>query len=133
MKNKKKTVLWIVLVVVALIAVAVTIWAKGYYQDHYVGSDYYTVVPAGFDVTPQPLYDRDGKARDTGKIYVLTGYNAQGEAKELEWSVSGDSPSDYPGPGTYLKVVSSKYLVNGWSVIDKADIPAGALAQINAH
>jgi len=133
MQNKKRTGLLIALAVIIVIAIAGTIWAKGYYQDHYVGSDYYTMVPANFDVTPQPLYDKDGKAREMGKIYVLTGYNDQGEAKELEFSVRGDSSSDYPGPGTYLKVVSSKYLVNGWSVTDKADIPEKALAQINAH
>jgi len=133
MQKKKKTGLWIALAVVVVIGAAGAIWAKGYYEDHYVGSDYFTMVPMNFDTTPETLYDRNGKAMEMGKIYVLTGYNDQGTAKELEFTVRGDSSSDYPGPGTYLKVISSKYLVNGWSVTDKAGIPEKALAQINAH
>jgi len=132
-RKKKKTGLWITLVVIVLIIAAGAVWAKGYYEDHYVGSDYYTMVPMDEDLTPQPLYDRNGKVMETGKIFVLTGYNDQGVAKELEFTVRGDSPSDFPGRGTYLKVISSKYLVNGWSVVDKAEVPAAALAQINAH
>jgi len=131
--KKKRTVLWISLVVVALIVVAGAIWGKNYYQDRYVGSDYYAMVPMDFDTTPQTMYDRDGNPTDTGKIYILTAYDDQGNSKEVEFPVYGDDPSTYPQPGSYLWVSASKQLVVNWKVITVADVPATALAKINAQ
>jgi len=133
MQKKRKLGLWITLAVVVLIVIGGAVWAKGYYEDHYVGSDYYTVIPEGYDLTPEPLRDKNGNVMEFGKEFRLTGYDAQGGAKDVDFTVKGDESSDFPQPGTYLKVVASKYLVNGWSVIDESSVPDKALEQIKAH
>lgn len=131
---KKRPVLWIVLAVVVVLIVAGVIWGRQYYEDHYVISDYYyAVVPEGYDMTPEPQYDNHGNLRQYGKEYTLTAYNDQGEARELEFTVMGDSSAQYPQPGTYLKISTSKQLVVGQSTVDKGDVPEKALEKLNAQ
>ena len=137
MRKKRKTVLWASLAVLAVLVVGVAVWGKQYYEDRYVGSDYYTVVPAGFDMSPVPLLNKDGKEAATGVNYELTAYNAQGEARPVSFTVydpeSGFSRGEIqPQPGTYLRVSASKQLVVGWGVVDASEIPAEVLAMINA-
>lgn len=133
MQKKKKTVVWIVVAVLVVAVVGGAVWAKQYYQDRYVGSDYYTVVPMNFDLTPETLYDRNGKAMEMGKNFTLMAYDDQGQPRQVDFTVKGDEPSDYPQPGTYLKVSASKQIVVGWDVIDESSVPAKALEQIKAH
>ena len=133
MQKKKHTGLLIGVVAALVLVVAGGIWAKGYYQDHYVGTDYYTMVPMDYDLTPQMLHKQDGSNVGLGKDFELTAYNEQGEAKNVVFTVRGDDPAGYPQPGTYIYVKSSKYLVNGWDVIDVSQVPASVLSQINAR
>ena len=126
---KKKSKLWIVLIVVAVVVVAAAIFGKEYYDNRYIGKDYYTVVPADYDVTLGPIYGMSGEEEGTGVDYKLTAYDENGESKEVEFTVmEGD---DLPQPGTYLYVSASVQLVVKWNVTDESSIPAGAMEKIN--
>lgn len=129
----KKIVLWIVLAAVVVIGVAGAIWGKGYYEDRYIGKDYYAMVPSNFDMTPEPLYDDKGKSQDIGKLYKLTAYNEKGEAKEVEFTVRGGDSTKYPQPGEFLLVSVSKQLVVKQSVISESSVPNAALTKIREN
>ena len=121
---------WIIiaLVLVILVAVPLVIFAKRYYDDRYVLDDYYyTVVPLDYDIRPST--DAGGRFTD----YTLTCYNADGEARDLSFSVLIDAHSSdlYP-PATFIRVSLSKQLVLGRRAIDKADVPESALERIEA-
>ena len=131
MQKKKHTGLFIGVAVVVLLVIAGGVWAKGYYEDHYVGTDYYTMVPMDYDLTPQMMHKMDGSNAGLGKDLELVAYNEKGEAKDVVITVKGDDPSAYPQPGTYLNVKASKYMVNGWSVVSENEVPSSVLAQIN--
>ena len=126
----KRPVFWIVLVVATALVVVAAVWGKQYYENRYVGSDYYTMVPLDFDITPEVLYSMSGEAADIGKAYSLTAYNKQGEAKTVEFSVSGEDSEKYPQPGTYLRVKASSQIVLGLSIIEESAVPEKALARI---
>ena len=118
----KKNGFRIVLVLLAVMAIAVVLWGKQYYESRYVGSDYYTMIPLGFDVTPETIYTMDGKDAGLGKKYSLTAYNEQGDTRTLVFNTFGKDSSAYPQPGTYLCISASKQIVVGWSVIKESSI-----------
>jgi len=127
---KKKVMIGIITAVVVAFVVIGAIWGRDYYQKRYVGSDYYAMIPIDFDLTPQTLYDMDGKEAGVGKNYVLTAYNEQGEAKTVDFDIRSDDTSKYPKPGTFLYVKASEELVIGWSVTTESNIPEKALEKI---
>ena len=128
MKNKRKTWLIITVAAVALASVPVILFAKRYYDFRYVLDEYYyTIVPGGYDITP--YRDRGGRLTD----YTLMCYNADGEARELSFSVLIDAhQSDLYPPGTFIRVSMSKQLVIGRRAVDKSDVPEAAMAGILA-
>ena len=118
----------IVLVLVILVAVPLVILAKRYYDARYVLDDnYYTVVPLDYDITP--YIDTGGRVTD----YALKCFNADGEARDLTFSVLIDAHSSdlYPS-GTFMKVGVSKQLVIGRRAVGRDDVPKGALEKIEA-
>jgi len=132
----KKPALWIVLGVVVVLIVAGVVWGKQYYENHYVGSDYYAMVPVDYDITPVTMYYDQGEDVGMGKEYKLTAYNEQGESREVEFDVHdyySDGSVNYPQPGAYLWVSASKDIVVNWSTIGENDIPATVLAKIKAQ
>jgi len=135
---KKKAFLIAGLALVAVVVVAGAIWGKHYYDDRYVGSDYYTMVPKDFDMTPIDIRNQDGKVAASGVVYELIAYNEQGETKAVSITVydpdSGFARGEVqPLPGTYLWVNASKTLVVAWGPIDKSDVPAAALKMIESN
>ena len=126
---RKKTVLWIILAVVAVVAVAGTIWGKNYYETRYVGTEFYAMVPLDFDITPEPI----GVEMDAGKAYELTAYNDKGEAKEVLFNIWGEDSTKYPQPGDFLLVNASEQIVLGQSVISESSVPDVALAKIKEN
>lgn len=125
----KKTVMLFVLVLAVVGGVA---WSKGYYESRYVGSDYYALVPATFDTTPEDLYDAEGVVQAMGKDYDLTAYSSTGEAKAVSFEIVGDRSGDFLQPGTYLRISASSQIVLGQEAVSKDDVPAAALARIEA-
>ena len=129
----KKPIFWIIIVLAIALVVAVVLWGKQYYEDRYVGSDYYAMVPLDFDATPETLYSMSGEDVGLGKKYKLTAYNEQGEAKTVEFSVKGEDSTKYPQPGTYLHISASKQIVVGWNVTDEGNVPEKALNKIKGN
>ena len=125
----KKPVFRIVMVVAAVLIVALAVWGKQYYEDRYVGSDYYTMVPFDYDTTPETIYSMSGEDVGLGVKYKLTAYNDQGEAKTVEFTVMEDR-GNKPQQGTYLLIEASKQIVVGWSVIEEKIIPDKAMEKI---
>jgi uncharacterized protein (TIGR01655 family) len=123
---KKKPIFWIIIVIAVVFVVAVALWGKQYYEDRYVGSDYYTMVPLDFDITPETMFSMSGEDVGLGKTYRLTAYNEQGESKEVVFSVSVER-GNFPQPGTFLHVSASKQIVVGWNVIDESEMPENIL------
>jgi len=125
--KKRKIGRWIVLAVLAVALIVVILFFKQYYDSRYVLDDYYyTVVPLDYDITP--YRDKQG---DRVTEYILECFNADGEAKELNFSVLIDAHnSDLYPPGTYLRVSVSKQLVIGRRALDETSVPEKALEMI---
>lgn len=125
-----KTIKGIIIAAVVLLGIAGAFWAKGYYNDHYVVSDYYyTQIPLDEVNEDSWLVDADGVKQEKGKQYDLIGYDENGESKEVYFSKTG-SAEDYYAPGTYIKVSASKEITVGVEVVDETDVPQTALNQI---
>ncbi|MDR0313496.1 MAG: YxeA family protein [Treponema sp.] len=118
----KKPIFWIIVALVIALVAVVVLWSKQYYEDRYVGSDYYTMVPIDFDVTPETIYSMNGEDLGLGKNYKLTAYNEQGEAKTVEFTVLAENGT-FPRPGAFLHVSASRQIVIRWNVIAESDIP----------
>jgi len=128
----KKLLFCIVTAVAAAFIIIVVLWGKRYYEDRYVGRDYFTIVPHDFDATPETMYGMNGNEVGYGKTYKLTAYNERGESKEIEFNVYADR-NNFPQPGDFLIVKASKQIVVGWNITDKNEIPESALTMINEN
>ena len=137
MKTKKRgKTLVVVFSVVAVALVAIVILGRQYYQDRYVGTDYYTMVPLDYDVTPEPMYSSSGEEMGKGKEYKLTIFNEKGEKRQVTFNVYAPGSGlaaerELPNPGEYLFVKASKQVVNSWKVIGKTEVPEKVLALID--
>jgi len=128
--NRRKTAFWVLVVLAAALLIVLTFWAKRYYDYRYALEDhYYTVVPLGYDLTPQWANNSDGDPMERVTYYNLTCYNADGEARQLQGRVRVDMADLYP-PGTFLRFSASRQLVIGQRALDEADVPAKALEKI---
>jgi len=100
-----------------------------YYQDTYVGTTYYTVIPEGME--KQDIKSMSGEVMGQGYIYKLTAVNDAGQEKEVEFHVFTDGDyrqgDGYPA-GTYLKVTASKKRVISQVIVEKDQVPARVLA-----
>jgi uncharacterized protein (TIGR01655 family) len=129
MKISKKVTLGIIGAVALVLIAVIAVWGRNYYQDRYVSSDYYTMVPLDYDITPEPLYSMTSEEVGIGKSYDLIAYSADGTEKDVSFTVHGTAES-LPQPGIYLLVKASNQIVTGWSTTTKDQIPADALAKI---
>ncbi|MDR2487693.1 MAG: YxeA family protein [Clostridiales Family XIII bacterium] len=135
MRTKKRTPLVIVLVVVVALAAVLFVLGRQYYNDRYVGTDYYTMVPLDFDATPVPMYADDGEQMGMGKEYTLTVYNEAGESREVSFNVYAPGSGlaaerELPLPGAFLRVKASKTIVTNWNTVGKDSVPAKVLERI---
>ena len=123
----------IMIITVILLIIAGAFWARGYYNDRYVISDYYyTQIPADEVNEDSWLVDADGVKQEKGKEYHLIGYNTQGASKEIYFTQSGGA-ADYYAPGTYIKVSTSKTLTIGIEIINETEVTQKALHMIQKH
>ena len=130
--KKNKLIKWIVIALAVILFAAIAVWGRQYYNDRYVGTDYYTMIPLDYDVTPQTLYSMNGEDVGTGVKYKLTVYNEQGESRIVEFTVREDS-GKIQSPGTYLWVSASQQIVVNWSVTEESKIPEKALIKIEEN
>ena len=126
---KRKPVLIVILILVAVLLVGAVAWGKGYYEARYVGEDYYTVIPQDFDMTPVTIHDMGGKDIGLGLKYELTAFNEEGESKEIRFTEL-DLTGREPQPGEYLHVIASEQIVVKWSRIDGDLIPEKAMEML---
>jgi uncharacterized protein (TIGR01655 family) len=134
--KKSKTLNYVIIgaVVIALV-VAVAIFGRKYYQDRYVGLDYYAMIPLDYDVTPETLLSSRGEDMGLGKEYTLTAYSADGTEKNVSFNVYAPGSQmantrELPQPGQYLLVKASKTIVINWDIIEKSKVPEQALARL---
>ena len=130
--KKNKLIKWIVIALGVILIAAIAVWGRQYYNDRYVGADYYTMIPLDYDVTPETIYSMNGEDVGTGVKYKLTAYNEQGESRVVEFTVYEDSGNIQP-PGTYLWVSASKQIVVNWGVTEESKIPEKALKKIEEN
>ena len=136
MKLQIKIFIWAGAALAGAVVVAAALWGRQYYNDRYVGSDYYTMVPYDYDMAQAPMYSMSGEEIGTGVNYYLTAYGVNGEEKQVTFRVyspeSGLSRGEIqPRPGTYLWVSASKTILLRWREIGAADVPEAALSMIN--
>ncbi|MCL1797638.1 MAG: hypothetical protein FWG24_04930 [Eggerthellaceae bacterium] len=109
--------------------------AKQYYNDHYVGSDYYAMIPTDYDVSPQAIPDGNIDM-GPGVEFELPAYNEEGEVAVLSFRVFSPESDfyhgdDMPQPGDYLLIKASKHLVVGWDFVEENKIPIPVLSRIS--
>ncbi|MDR2336658.1 MAG: YxeA family protein [Candidatus Nomurabacteria bacterium] len=121
-------------IVIAILAAAVTLGVIGkqYYDNRYVGKDYYAMVPLDYDVAPEVIYSDKGEELGQGKEYALVVYNNKGEAKSVKWVIRTED-GGLPQRGSFLLVKASEQIVTGWSVIKEDQIPIEALKKIKSN
>jgi uncharacterized protein YxeA len=134
--NKRKTKRWIIIGIVVVIAAAGIFAAKRYYDDRYVGTPYYTMVPTDYNVTPEDIYSDSNELIDPGVTFELVAYNAAGESKTVTFTVfAPEDPTTarepMPKPGDYLVISASATIVVGWEFTTQSEIPQAALARIS--
>jgi len=120
-------VLKIGLIIAGIIIVGIfTVIFKQYYDNTYVGIDYYLQVPSNQDTTIDEWQSSNYAIR--GKQYKFTAYNENGEEKIVEFNITDDSKAieseeQLLQPNTYIKVNASKNRVITWEIIQEQDIP----------
>jgi len=130
MENMKKPKFIILGVVGAILLVIVVIAFKTYYDDYYVWSDYYAMIPLDYKIAPEEIYDK-GEYVGLRQKYTIIAYNEKGESKEIRiyaWDTSGaktqrEDDTGIIEPGTYIYVNSARKIVINWNVVEKSEIP----------
>lgn len=128
---KKIIKLVVFIVIIALVAVGV-VKGKNYYDNRYVGTYYYALVPENQSTEVDDILDSDGKPITKGKDYALKSYDEK-EERVLEFDVIGNKPEDLLQPGTFLKIEASKTLVLGEKIINRDEVPKNILKKIEAN
>lgn len=95
-----------------------------YYQDRYVGSDYYFRVPSDVGMDIETIYDINGKAVDYGKNYNFKVINVEGELKNVQFTFLTEDKSKLLQPGEYVKVEASNQISLGEEVVNKEAVPS---------
>lgn len=128
MKNKKGIIIGVIFLAIVVLG---GMKINDYYQDRYVGKDYYVRVPQDQSTELEDILDMSNRVVGKGRKYELLGYNTAGESRMLSFTYTTEDPAKLLQPGQYLKVSASKQIVVGQSVIQESDVPADILKLIN--
>lgn len=105
--------------------------AYGYYQDRYVGEEFYGKIPEDATIDLETIYDFQGNPQDMGHEYSITGYNQDGETRTLEFTVYSDNVEGLYPAGSYVKAEASKQLVVGQQMVSREEVPAAVLEYLD--
>lgn len=131
MRRRPRWLLPAMLAAAAALVVVLATTLKGYYDARYVEDRaYYTVIPRDYDYTPHRVLDSQGVERDWACDYLLTCYDADGAARELEFRAMLRYQELYP-PGTYVRVSVSQASVLGQRALDRSEVPEEALERLD--
>jgi len=123
---------WLPLLAVAGIAAAM--WGHNYYNQRYVGSDYWAQVPATQDTTLVESISDSGQPTGVyGVHYFLTAFNEAGELRELDFVFHSDNEAAVPQPGEYVWISASPTIVVRQHVVPADEVPASVRELIAAH
>jgi uncharacterized protein YxeA len=123
---------WLPLLAVAGIAAAM--WGHNYYNQRYVGSDYWAQVPATQDTTLVESFNANGQPTGMfGVHYFLNAFNETGEWKEVDFVFYSDDEASVPQPGEYLWISASPTIVVRQHVVSDDEVPARVRELIAAH
>ena len=119
---------------VAVLGVSAAVWGHNYYNNRYVGSDYWAQVPATQDTTPVERFSDSGQATGMmGVDYNLTAFNEAGEQRELDFVSYGDDAASMPQPGAFMWLSASRDIVLSQRVVPESEVPAAVLQRLQAH
>jgi len=114
---------WLPLLLVA--GIAATVWGRNYYENRYVGSDYWAQVPATQDTTlVESISDSGQPTGMYGVHYFVTAFNEAGEQRQLDFVYHADNETSVPQPGDYLWISASRQLVVRQRVVPESEVPA---------
>jgi uncharacterized protein (TIGR01655 family) len=135
MKMNKGLKIGLIIAVIVIVGIFTVIF-KQYYDNTYVGSDYYLQVPSNQDTIIDEW--QSGSYTIKGKKYKFTAYNENGEGKIVKIDITDDnkaieSEEQLLQPNTYIKVNTSKNRVISWEIVQEQDIPEAALKYINEN
>ena len=123
---------WLPLVLVAGIAAAN--WGQNYYNQRYVGSDYWAQVPATQDTTLVESISDSGQPTGVyGVHYFLTAFSESGESRELDFVFHSENEASVPQPGEYVRISASPTIVVRQHVVPASDVPTNVRELIAAH
>jgi uncharacterized protein YxeA len=123
---------WLPLLAVAGIAAAV--WGQNYYNQRYVGSDYWAQVPATQDTTLVEVISDSGQPTGMyGVRYVLAAFNEAGEQREVEFTFYADDEASVPQPGDYFWISVSPTIVVRQHVVAQSEVPTSVRELISSH
>jgi len=123
---------WVPLLLIAGIAAAN--WGHNYYNQRYVGADYWAQVPATQDTTLVESISDSGQAMGVyGVTYVLTAFNEAGESRQVDFVYHADDEASVPLPGDYLWISASPTIVVRQHVVATSEVPANVREQIAAN
>lgn len=118
---KKKILYAVAILSVALVAFG-TFKGYEYYNNRYVGTDYYYKITAA----DQPLEQKSELDGTPEYKYTILAYDKNGKSHTITFRRS----SPYP-EGTYLRVTASQQLSLSELVVERQDVPAKALVLID--
>ena len=107
---------------------------KQYYDNTYVGYNYYLKVPSDQDITLEQW--QSGSYIITGRQYSFDVYNEKGKSKTIRFSINDNqgeiTEEDLLQPHTYVLVNTSKNRVIYWNRVTAEEIPKEVLRIIEA-
>jgi uncharacterized protein (TIGR01655 family) len=130
-----KTVLKIILVLVVVAVIGLTAFkGNGYYENRYVGHDYWAQMPSNQSIELDDIMDDNGRFFSKGKRYELTAYNEKGESKQAKWVVNTSKTEELYQPNTFLKIsISNDGIVIGKEIVEQRAMPETALKYVTEN
>lgn len=124
MSKAVKIFLGILAVIVVIVGV---FYGKAYYEDRYVGEDYYALVPKDQPIDLVTLYDATGGEMGLGREYELIAYNEAGNVRTASFAIYDNLGQQILAPGSYVKFSLSKTIVVKHQTVPKEEVPQKVL------